>query len=240
MNAVLSAIRAHPLPMLNLADRSVFVGNLLFMHAVMIASEPLIEEVLKRPMNAALREFYDAHLEEECGHAEWLADDLESIGAQPRLDWRAAQVAGPQYYLVRHGPPQALLGYMAALECRPMRLADVDALERLHGTLAVRTLRHHAENDLEHGPALLRIIERAGETEAVAHNAGLTSAMLAWALAGSAEPGDSRSTERSSASPLSQSRTQGDHSTVRASTNDARRDPRLYSQPEVRQQVGNA
>ncbi len=183
MNPVLSAINAYPLPILDLRNRAIFIENLLFIHAVIIASEPLIEDVLKREMDAPLRAFYEAHLEDERGHAEWLARDMHTLGVTPRVvDWRAAQIVGPQYYLVRHGPPQALLGYMAALECRPMPLEAVVELERIHGVKAMRTLRYHAENDANHGPALLRMIDAAGESKIVAYNAGLTASMLQWGL----------------------------------------------------------
>lgn len=179
---VLDAIAAHPLPVLDLGSKDVFAANMGFLHALMLASEPLIEDVLKRPMSGGLKKFYARHLEEERGHAQWMADDLDSMGVKPALDWRAAQVAGVQYYLVRHAPPEALLGYMAALECRPMPMEMVANLERIHGKAAMRTMRYHAEHDVEHGPALLRAIERAEDKTVIIENASLTASMLRWAL----------------------------------------------------------
>lgn len=178
----MDAINAHPLPALNLADRRIFVANLLFMHALMIAFESLTETLLKRRMPANLRGFYVDHLEAERGHADMLEADLATLGAAPALDWHAAQIAGTQYYLVRHGPVEALLGYMAALECRPMLPAVVDELEAIHGPQAVRTLRLHAEADPEHGADVLGMIESLDEPETAVANAALTASMLKTSL----------------------------------------------------------
>lgn len=168
---------------LDLADRRIFVANLRFVHALIRASEPLIEEVLKRDMPEALRAFYVYHLEEECGHADWLANDLAYLGARvPDVDWDAAQIAGMQYYLVRHAAPELLLGYMAALECRPMPLDVVQALEKTHGIPAVRTIRHHAEHDPNHGKELLAMIADSRHGAEIAINAQRTAGMLAHSL----------------------------------------------------------
>ncbi len=177
---LLDAINRHPLPALNLLDRSVFLANLRFVHGLILASEPLIEEVLQRDMGNVLRDFYEQKLDDEAGHADWLEADLLRLGENPGLEWAAAQVAGTQYYLVRHGPPEALLGYMAALECRPMPLDTVSMLEDVYGPL--RTLRYHAEHDREHGAELLEFIGKPSEI--ILRNAELTASMLEWALSG--------------------------------------------------------
>lgn len=177
--SVSAAISAHPLPILELGSRAVFTENMLFMHALMVASEPLIEEAIRRPLDAALRSFYEEHLEEERDHASWLEDDLGSLGARPReVDWNAAQIAGTQYYLIRHVAPQALLGYMAALECRPMPLGVVEELEKVHGKNALRTLRYHATHDAEHAARLLGVIESAGRKDIIFGSAEVTARML--------------------------------------------------------------
>lgn len=181
MHPVLAALDEYPPPILDLSERSVFVANLLFMHAIIIASEPLIEVALTQFMNARVAVFYREHLNEERSHAIWLAADLDFLGVQPGLDWRAAQIAGAQYYLVLHHRPEALLGYMAALECRPMSLATVEKLEELYGPQALRTVRHHAKHDIDHGTALLACfdaIEDERVRDLIVANAGWTAGML--------------------------------------------------------------
>jgi len=84
MNKVLEAIQDYPIPRIDLRNRETFIENLLFLHALILASEPLIEEALKRPMSIELKSFYEKHLEEERGHAKWLREDLLSIGAETR------------------------------------------------------------------------------------------------------------------------------------------------------------
>lgn len=183
MSAVLSALRQQPVPKIDLRVREAFVFNMLFAHALMIASENLIKEVLGRTIEEKpLRDFYEKHLSDERDHALWMSEDLRELGETPTFNWKAAQIAGTQYYIVRHGDPRALLGYMAALECRPMALAHVVELEKLYGANALRTVRYHAEHDIEHGMELLRLIETLGTPECVLYNASLTASMLAWAL----------------------------------------------------------
>jgi hypothetical protein len=138
----------------------MLLDNLLFCYGIMIASEPLIEEALKHQLIPELEQYYQNHLVEEHNHADWLLEDLKSAGVTPPLvDWRAALIAGTQYYLIKHISPDALLGYMAALECNPPSLQAVERLEELHGKQLIRTVRYHAEHDIKHGPELLSFIE---------------------------------------------------------------------------------
>lgn len=146
------------LPQLNLLDREVYVRNMKFMHALMVASEPLVQDAIDWTSNPALRSYYRKHIEEERGHAEWLADDLGSMGEETETDLIAAACAGAQYYMIRHVHPVALLGYMAVLEGYPMPIEHVEQLEQAHGTDAVRTLRYHAENDVEHRKDLVAML----------------------------------------------------------------------------------
>ncbi len=191
MNKVLEAIHAYPIPQIDLRNREIFIENLLFLHALIVASEPLLEEALKRPMAVGLKHFYEKHLEEERGHAKWLKEDLLSLGIKTRdIDWRAAQIAGTQYYLIRHVSPELLLGYMASLECRPMPIEVVDLLERIHGEQALRTIRYHAVHDIDHGADVLKAIEETNNEQLIAYNAGLVASMMSWAI------GDCRKADR--------------------------------------------
>jgi len=131
------------------------LDHLAFMLQVIVASEPLLRDAIHildtvegGQFERDLRAFYAKHLEDERDHATWLREDL---GDHPvNLHFGAAQLAGMAYYLVRHTHPVALMGYMQALECTPIPMEYVEAVEREHGKAAARTLRHHAQEDPGH------------------------------------------------------------------------------------------
>jgi hypothetical protein len=165
------------MPKLDFLDRGVLIGNLGFMYHVMRASENLLHvgcEVARDPL---LLDFYVDHLKEETGHADWLQKDLIEAGADfGTIPREAMLMAGVQYYLLYHVSPASLLGYMAALECFPLPLSDVEILEFAHGTSLLRTLRYHSEHDPDHGRALLDFIDRRPIPE---HGAIMESALQA-------------------------------------------------------------
>lgn len=125
---------------------------LAFWYQVIIASEQMLEEAIyllrDEGWEAELKAFYARHLEDERHHAKWLREDLGDH--QVVLHYGAAQLAGMSYYLIRHVHPVALLGYMQALEGRPIDPSFVESIEREHGVSAARTLRLHAEEDPKH------------------------------------------------------------------------------------------
>lgn len=175
---VLEAINRYPLPQLDIHNRAIFIGNLLFVHSLMLASEDLIETALAQELPDNLRGYFNEHLAEERNHAIWLQADLRSLGVEPRLDWNAAQIAGTQYYLIKHVDPKALLGYMAALECRPMSMEHVEYLESLYGLEAMRCMRYHAVHDQDHGKELLEFIDTFEDQDLIIRNAELTAQVL--------------------------------------------------------------
>lgn len=125
---------------------------LAFWYQVIIASEQMLEEAIAclhgNGWEGELRDFYKKHLEDERNHARWLREDL---GGHPIvLHYGAAQLAGMSYYLIRHVHPVALMGYMQALEGRPIDPAFIERMESEHGSSAVRTLKLHAEEDPKH------------------------------------------------------------------------------------------
>ncbi len=140
--------------------RATLIERLNLSHTLMVASERLLSEAA-REAEGALRNYYLNHLEEEKGHAQWLERDLGSVSPVRR----AQEVAGCQYYLIKHVHPCCLLGYMAVLECFPAPLSFVQELERLHGKEICRTLRHHCENDPQHRVDLLDIIDKMNRPE---------------------------------------------------------------------------
>lgn len=146
---------------LNLSDKSVLITNLVFMQQVIKASERLLVEAAQEA-TGRLKEYYVSHLEEEREHEKWLSDDLKSEGIDVdkfHIMRLASEMAGSQYYLIKHDDPACLLGYMAVLEGFPFPLDQLESLERLHGKILCKTLRFHAENDLEHRKELFRVID---------------------------------------------------------------------------------
>ena len=152
------------------SDKGVVLANLIFMHQVIIASEDLLITAAnclgKGSFDNDLRDYYQSHLEEEREHEAWLADDLRTAGIEVKsipLMRKAVEMAGTQYYLIKHAHPAALLGYMAFLEGFPMPMEVVDMLEDTHGKDLFRTLRFHADHDLEHCKDLFKIIDTVPE-----------------------------------------------------------------------------
>ena len=175
-------INTVPLPSVGGSQRA-FVAYLKFIHGIMQASVPLLElGVLKA--RGALRDYYAKHLEEERHHDDWMAADLETLGETPsKIDHAAAAIAGAQHYYLHHVGPHALLGYMAAIESRPMPMADVDALAKMYGAAALRTVRYHATNDVDHARDLAAMIDQHEQfADLICYSAFCTVKMCAFYL----------------------------------------------------------
>ena len=152
---------------LDLKNTDILVSNLAFMQQVITASERLLQEAADES-TGELREYYLNHLEEERDHEAWLADDLKSVGVDVKtlpMMRKAVEMAGSQYYLIKHVHPSSLLGYMAVLEGFPMPIDLVDLLENVHGKQLIRTLRYHAEHDVEHRKELFKMIDKQARPE---------------------------------------------------------------------------
>jgi hypothetical protein len=135
--------------------------NLIFLHQVMTATEGMLQEAINHS-KGKLREYFTTHLIEERGHAEWLEADLKHLDIDVKsipIKRHAAAMAGAQYYLIKHVKPECLLGYMAVIEGFPAPLGFVEYLESIHGKEAFKTLRFHAEHDIEHRKELFDVIE---------------------------------------------------------------------------------
>lgn len=145
----------------DLSSRAVAIDNLVFVYHMIVASESILHECAKTA-DAKTRRYFAAHLQEEKNHAQWLKDDIECAGASVYNDVLmacAACAAGAQLYYARHVNPIVVLGYMAVLECFPMPIPIVNELERHHGEILFRTLRHHAIHDVAHGAELIRELD---------------------------------------------------------------------------------
>lgn len=164
-HCVISAIQGIRRPGLDIQNRAALIDNLVFMQQLMRATEGLLQDAADAA-NGDLRAYYLEHLEEERGHAEWLANDLQQAGVSVEpLIRKAVEIAGAQYYLIKHVHPASLLGYMAVLEGCPTPLEVVEQLENLHGKDLFRTLRYHSEHDLHHRKDLFAIIDKANAPE---------------------------------------------------------------------------
>ena len=154
-------------PAIDLSRRDVFLRNLTFVHNVITASENLLR-VARDCSTGHLAAYFDEHLEEELRHETWLANDLASAGVHVHtlpISPEAVAMAGAQYYLIYHVDPVALLGYMAVLECFPIDVEALEALEEIHGKQLCRTLRYHAEHDIDHGSDVLDEVDRLSEKQ---------------------------------------------------------------------------
>jgi hypothetical protein len=170
-------------PMPKLVDRDAFLTWLKFSHGVMRATEPLLE-IAALKSEGALREYYQAKQLDEHDHARWLEEDLATLGEKPYvIDHATAATAGAQYYYLQHVGPYALLGYIAALEFRPMPLEHVNALAVAYGEGALRTVRHHAVEDVEHARSLAEVIDLYTEqARIIVYSAMLTARMIGFYL----------------------------------------------------------
>lgn len=157
----ITEVRAKSAPV-DLLNLHMVLSNLVFMQQVIAASEDLIRVAMDECDDDGLWGYLSSHLNEERGHEAWLAKDLSDYGIDAALVpkfRRAVAMAGSQYYLIKHQSPYALLGYMAVLEGFPVSLDAVAALEVAHGKSLFRTLRYHAEHDLDHRKELFAFID---------------------------------------------------------------------------------
>lgn len=174
----INRVRSEAKPV-DLANRDIVLANLVFVQQVITASEGMLEEAIKRS-SGDLQAYFIEHLEEERDHQSWLVDDLLDAGIDVKsmpLSRKAVEMAGSQYYLIKHVSPACLLGYMAVLEGFPVSLEAVDQLEKLHGKQLFRTARYHAEHDLDHRKELFAIIDQHPE-EHVLRNAIQTAVYM--------------------------------------------------------------
>lgn len=137
------------------------------MYQVIAASENLLRTAIEAcdgsEFGNLLSAYLQAHLTEERGHEKWLAADLATAGIDVKampLSLKAVEMAGTQYYMIQHVHPVSLLGYMAVLEGNATPLETVEELEAAHGKELFRTLRYHAEHDIDHAKDLDDFIAR--------------------------------------------------------------------------------
>ncbi len=134
-----------------------FKENSLFMYWLMMASEDLLRLAAEHSKDEVLRNYFLLHIEEERDHVKSQRWDLEKMGVDLTFDFRAAAIAGSQYYLIFHRHPALFLGYMRVLESWPNDIEALTLLEKKYGPL--KTLRYHVENDPSHAVDIKTMIE---------------------------------------------------------------------------------
>jgi hypothetical protein len=173
-----------------LAER--FAEVLIQLYGTVRAGVPLMQAALDRcralpgdPVATGLIEYFEHHIPEEKDHDEWLLQDIVDLGVPREVALGEipspliASVVGAQYYWIYHQHPVALMGWLFLLEGNPPQadhLAWVQARTGLPDP-AFRTLRHHAEADIEHRQELLDMLDRLPLTPA---QEGLLGVSAMW------------------------------------------------------------
>jgi hypothetical protein len=143
-----------------------FLRNLVWLWHVTVASEQLLECAIARS-SGDLADYFRRHLEEERGHAAWLAEDLRTVGieaSRTKIPREVMEMVGSIYYLIFHAHPCALLGYMSVLEGTPLK-ANLERWSRQYPSELLRTIRHHAQEDPGHLEELRDVIARLSDDE---------------------------------------------------------------------------
>lgn len=166
----------------------MFIRNLIFLYHVIVASENLLVVAAMTCKDEKLRTYFERHLEEERGHAQWLAEDLSSIDVNVRttpIPPLAREMVGSVYYAIFHLDPVALLGYMHALESWPRNAERLRELEKQYPSSLLRTTRHHARHDPEHVESLRAVINELSspQRELIEHTQAMTYDYVRRAIA---------------------------------------------------------
>lgn len=135
--------------------------HLHFVYWLMLATGGLLEEAAQHA-TGELKAYFEKHRDEECeprDHPAWMREDLTKLGVNFDLDYRAAAIAGSQYYLIKHVHPACLLGYSYVLESSPKPIEWINAWEEEVGG-PLPCLRYHAEHDPGHTSDILTQIHK--------------------------------------------------------------------------------
>lgn len=166
----------------------MFIRNLIFLYHVIIASENLLVVAAMACREGAVREYFEHHLLEERGHAQWLAEDLASVDVDVKampIPALARELVGSIYYAIFHVGPVALLGYMLALESWPHSDAHLQELEKQYPASLLRTTRHHAQHDPGHAESLRTVIRElpSHQRQLIEHTEAMTYDYVRRAIA---------------------------------------------------------
>lgn len=165
----------------DLRNRAKLVENLKYMYHVIKASSDLCALAAEKGWGK-LATYYDDHAHEEAGHDAWLRADLEESGEKVGIcPSSAAQLAGSMFYHLNFTHNVSLLGYMLVLEGMAPPIPVIEELEKLHGPVLLRTVRFHAEHDVDHGKKIFQMIDELPEEQIdIVHRIAIeTAAQLA-------------------------------------------------------------
>lgn len=127
LNSLVRAVWLHP-RLSRLYPEFLFAN-----HGLTLASAPAMRLAAQccsslpksDPLATWLHDYYLEHAEEEQDHADWILDDLASLGIPrhrvlARLPYSSVAAAvGSQYYWMQHVHPIAYLGFIAVVEAPP-------------------------------------------------------------------------------------------------------------------------
>jgi hypothetical protein len=166
------------------------------LYHTMAASRPLLDLAGMRAtqLGRDYQSFIDwcsSHAAEEEPHADWLLEDLETIGIQGEQVKESVAhpdvlaLIGAQFAIAQSRQPTGILGYLFIAECHPVdpERLKAFAVERGLPSQAMNTLLFHAVEDREHMKEIIALIDhyadntiarRAMEASAVAYLTGWT------------------------------------------------------------------
>jgi len=176
MDAVAEQLWSHP------RLREIYPEFLFRNHSVIRSSVPLMKAAVEAcekildadPVAEGMLAYFRKHIPEETGHDEWVLGDLEVLGFKREEILKrvpppsAAELAGAQYYWIRHVHPVALLGFIAVLEGTP---PDVKFFEETADRIglprrAFSNLLLHGKLDPQHRDDLDHTLDALPLTEA--------------------------------------------------------------------------
>lgn len=143
---------------------------LIFLHQIVRASVPLLHTAHMafegRP-GSPVKDYLRHHINEERNHDLWLIEDMLEAGISESeiravtVPDKVAETVGAVYYWILHVDPHAVLGYIAAVESRPVPASIIrrwQAEARWPNSL-FRTLLFHATEDEHHRADLYRLLD---------------------------------------------------------------------------------
>lgn len=110
------------------------------------------------------------HAVEERGHQMLCISDLKALGHKvedfPQV-YQSAAMYQIQYFWIQHRSPIAFFGYTLALESMASAFGAqlTEMAEKAHGSKAVKFLRLHSQDDLEHIEEAHKHLDKLTETE---------------------------------------------------------------------------
>lgn len=155
--------------------KNLIVEQAFLNYWVSKSTVPLMREVVKvasqnmtDPLNIALVNYMEQHIEEELGHDEWCISDLEKMGiSRQEVEARipsshVSSLIGGQYYWINNYHPVSFMGYLACLEVRHPTVEYVEELQARSGlpAEAFSSLLHHAQADEAHKEDIKNLINK--------------------------------------------------------------------------------